>query len=129
MQPGTPPTLPVVTDRVVVAASIDHPALPTVDSRVRWPDGSGVVAAISSGALVLLSLDPQDPPSWSNETGLSAIVEAGMHHVAVAPVIVDELVVAVVTFGCLHDRPVWASDELALLGSSPSTPAPAWPTG
>jgi hypothetical protein len=116
VSPGEPPPLPVVTDRVVVAAAAEYAHLPGTDGGLRWAAGSPVVQAIEAGASVLLPLDVHHPPAWAHEAGLTELIRGGVHHEVAAPVIVEDLVVAVVLFWSRAERSVWTEQELALLG-------------
>ncbi len=116
MAPGEPPPLPVVTDRVVVAASTQRRDLPRIDRGMRWTAGSPVADVIAAGGMVLPAIDVTDPPRWAHDVGTAALIRSGLHTVAAAPVVVDDLVVAVVLYGCFADRQPWNEDELAVLG-------------
>lgn len=114
--PGIDPPLPVITDRVAVAGAPGVTLPPTL-TRLRW-DGNGdpITAAIRRGDLLRQPIPAAEPPSWSQTTGSVATFRAGMGHVLVAPVIVDGLVVAVVSFLLRRDRPPWSEDDLHTLG-------------
>ncbi len=113
--PGQPPPLPVITDRVAVAAAPDRPALPTARG-LRWDgDGDPVTEAIRRSG-VFVSTPTPSPPRWAQVVGAASSFEAGLRHVAAAPVVVDGLVVAVVWFGLWEDRPTWGASDLAVLG-------------
>jgi serine phosphatase RsbU (regulator of sigma subunit) len=56
-----------------------------------------------------------EPPSWSHTTGSVPTFRGGLCHLLVAPVIVDGLVVAVVSFALQEDRPLWSDDDLHAL--------------
>lgn len=114
--PGTDPRTPVITDRVAVAGA-PGVTLPPKAKKLRWDgDGDPITAAIRRGDLLCQPLPATGPPSWSQTTGSVAIFRGGMGHVAVAPVIVDGLVVAVVSFLLHQDRPPWSEDDLRALG-------------
>jgi hypothetical protein len=116
VSPDEPPPLPVVTDRVVVAAAAQYAHLPNPDPDLSWDAGSPVVQAIQAGESVLLSLDVHHPPAWAHDAGLTEIIRGGVQHAVAASVIVENLVVAVVLFWRRADRPVWTEEEFALLG-------------
>lgn len=114
--PGTDPPLPVITDRVAVAG-VPGVTLPPKAKRLRWDgDGDPITAAIRRGDLLRQPLPAAEPPSWAQTTGSVATFRSGLGHVVVAPVIVDGLVVAVVSFLLHHNRPPWSEDDLHALG-------------
>jgi hypothetical protein len=110
--PGADPPLPVITDRVAVAGS-PHVVLPPKLTGLRW-DGNGdpITAAIRRGDLVRQPVSVSEPPPWSHTTGKVATFRGGLHHLLVAPVIVDGLVVAVVSFALHDSRTPWSDDDL-----------------
>jgi serine phosphatase RsbU (regulator of sigma subunit) len=55
-------------------------------------------------------------PGWAEGNGSEAAFRDGLNHVVLAPLVVEGLVVAVVTFGMCGDRPLWTPDEQATLG-------------
>ncbi|MGB6164871.1 MAG: SpoIIE family protein phosphatase [Pseudonocardiaceae bacterium] len=114
--PGTDPPLPVITDRVAVAGTPGI-TLPPKAKRLRW-EGAGdpITAAIRQGCLTRQPLPAAEPPSWAQTTGSVATFRDGLCHVLVAPVIVDGLVVAVVSFLLHQNRPPWTEDDLHALG-------------
>ncbi len=114
--PGTDPPLPVITDRVAVAGAPGVTLPPTL-TRLSW-DGKGdpITAAIRRGELLRQPIPAAEPPSWAHSTGSVATFRAGMGQVLVAPVIVNGLVVAVVSFLLRPERPPWSDDDLRTLG-------------
>jgi len=113
---GELPALPVIADRVAVAAAPGRPH-PAVARGLRWEGfGDPVTEAIRRGELMLLAAQAQRPPRWAQTAGVADAFHAGLAHIAAAPVIVDGLVVAVATFGLWNDRPSWNDADLAVLG-------------
>ena len=114
--PGTDPPLPVITDRVAVAG-VPGVTLPPKSRRLRWDAASDPIpAAIRQGALLRQPLPAAGPPLWAQTTESVATFQGGLRHVALAPVIVDGLVVAVVSFCLQQGRPLWSEDDLHALG-------------
>lgn len=114
--PGTPPPLPVITDRVAVAVGAPGLPRPPVQTRVRWEDPDDpVCAAIARGAMLTRPIPTPEVPTWARSTGTADTFSAGLDHVVLAPVIVEGLVVAVVGFGLTTGRALWDDTELALL--------------
>lgn len=114
--PGTDPPLPVITDRVAVAGA-PGVTLPPKLTGLRWDgDGDPITAVIRQGGLFRHSLSATEPPPWAQTTGSLATFRGGLRHVVLAPVIVDGLVVAVVSFCLQQDRPLWSEDDLHALG-------------
>ncbi|MDT7596458.1 MAG: hypothetical protein QOJ06_2004 [Pseudonocardiales bacterium] len=84
---------------------------------LRWNgDGDPITAAIRGGELVRQPVSTTEVPSWAQKTGTADIFRDGLSQVVVAPVIVDGLVVAVVSFLMHHTRPPWNEDDLHALG-------------
>jgi GAF domain-containing protein len=115
VRPGRLPSLPLVTQRVAIAATAEVPQVSTSAGELRWTAEGPITRAVVAGRTITVPLDAEEPPPWVRDAGLDAVVRAGMHMVAAAPVIVDELVVAIATFGCLPDRPAWTEAELMVL--------------
>ncbi|MFN2479416.1 MAG: SpoIIE family protein phosphatase [Pseudonocardiaceae bacterium] len=114
--PGTDPPLPVITDRVAVAGIPGVPMAPRLTG-LRWNgDGDPITAAIRCGELVRQPVSTAEVPSWAQRTGTADVFRDGLSQVVVAPVIVDGLVVAVVSFLLHHTRPPWNEDDLHALG-------------
>jgi hypothetical protein len=114
--PGTDPPLPVITDRVAVAG-VPGVTLPPKSRKLRWDgDGDPITAAIRRGGLLRQPLPAAEPPSWALTTGSVDTFRSGLGHVVVAPVIVNDLVVAVVSFLLHRNRPPWNEDDLHALG-------------
>jgi len=114
--PGTDPPLPVITDRVAVAGA-PGVTLPPKSRRLRWDAADDPIpAAIRQGALLRQPLPAAGPPLWAQTTESVATFQGGLRHVVLAPVIVDGLVVAVVSFCLQQDRPLWSEDDLHALG-------------
>ncbi|MBO0849178.1 MAG: serine/threonine-protein phosphatase, partial [Pseudonocardia sp.] len=114
--PGKPPPLPPVTHRVVVASSGERLNLPTPRRGLRWRREDALTRAIGAGMLVSGPFEAGSPPPWPEQAGTTALIEAGLHTLAAAPVVVDDQVVAAVLFGCLAGRPPWKAEDLAILG-------------
>jgi GAF domain-containing protein len=114
--PGRPPPLPLVTDRVVVAFPSGRIDLPTPRHGLHWRREDALTQAIHAGRMVSGPVEPGSPPESPGLAGTTALIRAGMHSVAAAPVLVDNQVVAAVLFGCQAGRPPWKPEELALLG-------------
>jgi GAF domain-containing protein len=113
--PGTDPLLPVITDRVAVAG-VPGVTLPPKLTGLRWNgDGDPITAAIRRGGLLRQPLPAAGPPSWAQTTGSVDTFRGGLRHVALAPVIVNGLVVAVVSFCLQRGRPLWSEDDLHAL--------------
>ena len=113
--PGTDPPLPVITNRVAVAGA-PSVTLPPKLTGLRWDgDGDPITAVIRRGELLRQPLPAAEPPSWAQTTGSAATFQGGLRHVVLAPVIVDGLVVAVVSFCLQQDRPLWSEDDLHAL--------------
>jgi GAF domain-containing protein len=114
--PGTDPPLPVITDRVAVAGVPGVTLAPKLTD-LRWDgDGDPITAAIRRGELLRQPMPAAGTPSWAQKTGSVATFSDGLTQVVVAPVIVDGLVVAVVSFLLHHTRPTWSDDDLQALG-------------
>lgn len=114
--PGSDPPLPVITERVAVAGASGVTVPPKL-AGLRWDgDGDPITAAIRQGDLLCQPLPPTGPPSWAQATGSVATFRDGMSQVVIAPVIVNGLVVAVVSFLLSHHRPPWSEDDLRALG-------------
>ncbi|HXT45382.1 MAG TPA: SpoIIE family protein phosphatase [Pseudonocardiaceae bacterium] len=113
--PGADPALPVITDRVAVAGA-PGVVLPPKLTGLRW-DGNNdpITAAIRRGDLVRQPFATGEPPSWSQTTGSVPTFRGGLRNLMVAPVIVDGLIVAVVSFAMQEDRPLWSDDDLHAL--------------
>ncbi len=110
------PPLPVVTDRVAVAAVASLAELPEASTGLVWNgDGDPITEAIRHGRLLRQPYDTPVPPSWSVATGSAGSIRAGLRHIVLAPVVVDGLVVAVVSFGMCEGRSAWRDDELSVL--------------
>lgn len=110
------PPLPVVTDRVAVVAIPELGELPDLSSGLVWEgDGDPITETIRHGRLLRQPYRTPTPPSWSLATGSAGTIRAGLRHIVLAPVIVDGLVVAVVSFGMCGDRAPWREDELSVL--------------
>lgn len=113
--PGADPPLPVITDRVAVAGA-SGVVLPSKLTGLRWEGNDDPIpAAIRCGDLVRQPVSSSDPPPWSHTTGSVATLQGGLSHLMVAPVIVDGLVVAVVSFALQAGRPLWSDDDLHAL--------------
>jgi GAF domain-containing protein len=114
--PGTDPPLPVITDRVAVAGRPGVTLAPRLTG-LRWNGhGDPITAAIRKGELLRQPMPAAGPPSWAQHTGTVNTFRDGLNHVVVAPVIVDGLVVAVVSFLLHQSRPPWNEDDLHALG-------------
>jgi GAF domain-containing protein len=114
--PGVDPPLPVITDRVAVAGIPGVTLAPRLRG-LRWDgDGDPITAAIRRGQLLRQPMPAVGTPSWAQQTGTADTFRDGLTHVVVAPVIVDGLVVAVVSFLLHHTRPPWSEDDLGALG-------------
>ncbi len=115
MPPGTDPPLPVITDRVAVAGVSGIRMAPRLKG-LRWTgDGDPITAAIRRGELLRQPMPGAGMPSWALSTGTVDTFLDGLSQVVVAPVIVDGLVVAVVSFLLHHSRPPWSEDDLQAL--------------
>lgn len=113
--PGVDPPLPVITDRVAVAGA-PSVVLPPKLTGLRWEaSGDPIPAAIRRADLHRQPVPAGEPPSWSHATGSVPTFRGGLCHLLVAPVIVDGLVVAVVSFALQEDRPLWSGDDLHAL--------------
>lgn len=113
--PGLDPPLPVITDRVAVAGA-PGVVLPPKLTGLRWEaNGDPIPAAICRADLYRQPVSAGEPPSWSRTTGSVPTFRGGLRHLMVAPVIVDGLVVAVVSFALQEDRPLWSEDDLHAL--------------
>jgi len=110
------PPLPVITDRVAVAGIPGVTMAPRLTGLRWYGDGDPITTAIRRGELVRQPVSPAEVPSWAQNTGTADLFRAGLSHVVVAPVIVDGLVVAVVSFLLHHTRPAWSEDDLLALG-------------
>ena len=114
--PRADPPLPVITNRVAVAGIPGVTMAPRLTG-LRWNgDGDPITAAIRRGELVRQPVSTTEVPSWSQQTGTAEVFRDGLSQVVVAPVIVDGLVVAVVSFLMHHNRPPWNEDDLHALG-------------
>ncbi len=114
--PGVDPPLPVITDRVAVAGTPGGTLAPRLRG-LRWDgDGDPITAAIRRGELIRQPMPESGTPSWARHTGTVGTFRDGLTHIVVAPVIVDGLVVAVVSFLLHHTRPPWSEDDLRALG-------------
>ncbi|WP_219418287.1 SpoIIE family protein phosphatase [Pseudonocardia nigra] len=114
--PGVDPPLPVVTDRIAVAGAPGRLQLPEIRLGLQWNgDGDPITETIRRGELLDHPIAPPAPPAWARATGADAAIRDGLHHLVLAPVVVDGLVVAVVTFGVFGGRRPWSSDELGVL--------------
>jgi GAF domain-containing protein len=115
-EPGADPPLPVISDRVAVAG-VPGVVLPPKVSGLRWEANEDPIpAAIRYGALRRQPVSVGEPPPWSHSTGSGPTFRGGLGHLVVAPVIVDGLVVAVVSFALQAGRPPWRDDDLRALG-------------
>lgn len=112
--PGVMPPLPVITERVAREA-IEGVALPPAVAGLSWGEGDPITEAIRQGTLLRQPIATPAIPPWADRTGSAATFRTGLNHVVLAPVIVDDLVVAVASFGMCNDRPVWSEDDLAIL--------------
>lgn len=113
--PGTDPPLPMITDRVAVAGA-PGVTLPPKLTGLRWDgDGDPITAVIRQGGLLRQPLPAAEPPAWAQTTGSAATFRGGLRHVVLAPVIVDGLVVAVVSFCLQRNRPLWSENDLHAL--------------
>jgi len=112
--PRADPPLPVITDRVAVAGA-PGVVLPPKLTGLKW-DGNDdpITTAIRRGDLYRQPIS-SEPPSWSQATGSVPTFRGGLRHLLVAPVLVDGLVVAVVSFALQQDRPLWSEDDLHAL--------------
>jgi GAF domain-containing protein len=116
VRPGADPPLPVITDRVAVAGIPGVTMAPRLTG-LRWNgDGDPITAAIRRGELLRQPVPAAGTPSWAQHTGTVGTFRDGLSHVVVAPVIVDGLVVAVVSFLLHRSRPPWSEDDLQALG-------------
>ncbi|MGH3780911.1 MAG: SpoIIE family protein phosphatase [Pseudonocardiaceae bacterium] len=114
--PGIDPPLPVITDRVAVAGIPGVTLAPRLKG-LRWDgDGDPITAAIRRGESLRQPMPAVGTPSWAQHTGTADTFRDGLTQVVVAPVIVDGLVVAVVSFLLHHTRPPWSDDDLRALG-------------
>lgn len=114
--PGAMPPLPVITDRVAVAAIPELGDLPALSSGLRWVgDGDPITETVKAGKLLRQPFVTPAPPPWSTATGSAATIRAGLRKIVLAPVIVDGLVIAVVSFGMCDERPAWGDEDLAAL--------------
>jgi GAF domain-containing protein len=115
-EPGVDPPLPVISDRVAVAGA-PGVVLPPKTTGLRWDDNNDPIpAAIRRGGLLRQPVSAGEPPPWSHSTGSGPTFGGGLTHQVVAPVIVDGLVVAVVSYALQQDRPSWRDDDLRALG-------------
>lgn len=116
VRPGADPPLPVITDRVAVAVAPGRLPLPPTATGLVW-DGRDdpITATIRHGAMLRRPIPTPAVPDWAARTGTSRTFSGGLDHVVLAPVVVEGLVVAVVSFGMRGDRPLWTDDELDVL--------------
>jgi serine phosphatase RsbU (regulator of sigma subunit)/PAS domain-containing protein len=115
--PGRIPPLPVITDRAAIAAVPELRPPPPVAAGLRWTDGDDpIVSTIRQGALSTSPIATPGVPLWALSTHSADTFRGGLDHVVLAPVIVEGLVVAVVSFGLREGRRLWDDAELALLG-------------
>ncbi|MGQ0847396.1 MAG: GAF domain-containing SpoIIE family protein phosphatase [Sporichthyaceae bacterium] len=113
--PGHPPDRPVHTDRFAVEAveGIDGPPL---EKNLRWDAGDPIYDVLAHGGLHVVGLAPADIAEWTHRDSADDALAAGMHRLALVPVVVDGLAVAVASFALFGDRPSWTAEDLGLLG-------------
>jgi GAF domain-containing protein len=113
--PGVMPALPMSTERVAFEA-IAAMCPPDGDTNLVWTaPGDPIPAAIAEGKLLRRPILTPQVPDWAVQTGSADIFRSGLSQVVLAPVIVDGLVVAVVSFGMSRRREPWTEEELDTL--------------
>jgi serine phosphatase RsbU (regulator of sigma subunit) len=113
--PGVMPALPMSTERVAFEA-IEAMSVPDGDTNLVWTaPGDPIPAAVAEGKLLRRPILTPQVPDWAVQTGSADIFRSGLSQVVLAPVIVDGLVVAVVSFGVSRRREPWTEEELDTL--------------
>ncbi|MDX3853521.1 SpoIIE family protein phosphatase [Streptomyces sp. AK02-01A] len=116
LPPGRTPPLPLITERVAVAADAGLSRLPVPAARVRWSRADDpLVQAISRGEMFCAYIDASSPPDWSYRSDMVKAFADGLCQLALAPVVVEHQVVAMVAFGTYYRRPRWDEDDFAAL--------------
>jgi len=115
-RPGIMPPLPVYTTRVAVAAIPELGDVPALSPNLRWEgDGDPITGAIVNGKLLREPYVTPTAPKWSEQTGSGPAIRAGLNVIVLAPVIADDMVIAVVSFGMCGDRSAWTNSEYVAL--------------
>jgi GAF domain-containing protein len=112
--PGAPPEIPVLTDRVTSLA-IDTVETAPLLTGIAWHADDPMTRAIRTGGPILGPIATPGVPGWATRSGTTAMFQAGLNHLVLAPVLVEGLVVAVATFGMYHDRPAWDAHDLSTI--------------
>jgi serine phosphatase RsbU (regulator of sigma subunit) len=112
--PGRAPAMPVRTHRVA-AEAIDGVAAPATFQEVVWFAEDPIPQAIQRGQLFQWPMAADPVPRWSLRTGTAATFRGGMNRLLLAPVLVNDRVAAVATFGLCGDRPSWGAEDLQII--------------
>ena len=109
--PGTTPPLPVITERVASEVSGGIEPLPHWKG-IEWYDGDPLIEAIRGSGLLVYPVTTSTPPEWSRRSGHDIAFRHDLHHLVLAPVLVEGMVVAVAWFGVAGDRQAWTAEDL-----------------
>ena len=112
--PGVTPRLPVLTGRVASKVSGGIEPLPHW-SNIEWYGGDPLIEAIRGGRLLVYPVSTTTPPEWSRRSGHDIAFRHGLHHLVLAPVLVEGMVVAVAWFGVCNERPRWDAEDLSII--------------
>jgi GAF domain-containing protein len=112
--PGRAPSAPIRTHRVA-SETIDGIELPPTFTELAWFADEPIPEAIKRGELFEWHMDGTAVPRWALRTGTAATFRGGLNRLVLAPVLVDDRVAAVATFGLCNDRPPWGAEDLAII--------------
>ncbi len=114
VRPGITPRLPVITERVASEVSGGIEPLPHWKN-IEWYGGDPLIEAIRRGGLLVYPVSTTTPPEWSRRSGHDIAFRHGVHHLVLAPVLVEGMIVAVAWFGVCNDRPSWDAEDLSII--------------
>lgn len=115
--PGLTPPLPMITDRVAVAATPRFEKLVEPTQGLRWEhEQDAIVRAIRRSEPSPVPVPIATMLSYTPNTTTNALVDAGLTQLVHVPVTADGLVVAIVWFARSRERAPWAGDDIATVG-------------
>lgn len=112
--PGRAPVFPFRSDRVACETIPGVEPAP-LQRGIEWLDGDPIPETVRHGRLRTESVQTPGVPEFALRTGMPGPFRSGLNHLALTPVLVDDLVAAVATFGMCHERPPWSQEDLAIL--------------
>ncbi|MGQ0846173.1 MAG: GAF domain-containing SpoIIE family protein phosphatase [Sporichthyaceae bacterium] len=113
-RPGVAPPVPLLTDRVACETVAGVEPAPLVRG-TGWLPGDPMWDTVARGGPPTRLWRTPDVPEWAVRAGADAPFRTGLNHLVLAPVLVDGMVAAVVTFGMCNNRTVWTEEDLEII--------------